>query len=189
MSLSLILSIHFHKFLPISSTFFGTKDINIQVTLVPSHCNHHHCPLTQLVITVIFLLIQQLAFDDSPDAYYSNPIYVLLDQYMVDIIASIITMLILLKLCLKSSHLYKRFNFWLWPILPTGRRCCRWLCSVGRSRTRPSGRDHSRWTPHLDSSKISYTGISLGCSKEDELLSPSSTGHRECHSITFVWHT
>jgi len=39
--------------------------------------------LWNLVITVIFLLIQQLAFDDSPDAYYSNPIYVLLDQYMV----------------------------------------------------------------------------------------------------------
>ena len=47
------------------------------------------------MITVIFLLIQQLAFDDSPDAYYSNPIYVLLDQYMVAIII-IINMVILL---------------------------------------------------------------------------------------------
>ena len=47
------------------------------------------------MITVIFLLIQQLAFDDSPDAYYSNPIYVLLDQYMVAIII-IINILVLL---------------------------------------------------------------------------------------------
>ena len=56
--------------------------------------NHHNYNFTQLVITVIFLLIQQLAFDDSPEAYYSNPIYVLLDQYMVSIL---ITMLIMLK--------------------------------------------------------------------------------------------
>ena len=38
------------------------------------------------MITVIFLLIAQLGYDDSPDTYYSNPIYVLLDQYMVNII-------------------------------------------------------------------------------------------------------
>ena len=42
--------------------------------------------LPQLVITVIFLLIAQLGYDDSPDTYYSNPIYVLLDQYMVNIL-------------------------------------------------------------------------------------------------------
>ena len=84
------------------------------------------------MITVIFLLIQQLAFDDSPDAYYSNPIYVLLDQYMVDINGIIITMLILLKSCLILNHdhpdghlHYKHFQFWWWPMLPMGRQCCR----------------------------------------------------------------
>ena len=35
------------------------------------------------MITVIFLLIAQLGFDDSPDAAYANPIDLLLEQYMV----------------------------------------------------------------------------------------------------------
>jgi len=39
--------------------------------------------LWNLVITVIFLLIAQLGFDDSPDAAYANPIDLLLEQYMV----------------------------------------------------------------------------------------------------------
>ena len=37
------------------------------------------------MITVIFLLIAQLGFDDSPDAAYANPIDLLLEQYMVAI--------------------------------------------------------------------------------------------------------
>ena len=32
---------------------------------------------------MIFLLIAQLGFDDSPDAAYANPIDLLLEQYMV----------------------------------------------------------------------------------------------------------
>ena len=43
----------------------------------------HLNPSSQLVITVIFLLIAQLGFDDSPDAAYANPIDLLLEQYMV----------------------------------------------------------------------------------------------------------
>ena len=43
----------------------------------------HLNPSFQLVITVIFLLIAQLGFDDSPDAAYANPIDLLLEQYMV----------------------------------------------------------------------------------------------------------
>ena len=72
---------------------------------------------------------------------------------------------------LTYRHL-NHFHFWWWLMLPMGRQCCRWLCSVGRSRTQPSGRDHSRWrticcsepsfSPFDSSKNLGLSGFFIG---------------------------